>query len=121
MNSVDNQKGFALAVSSSAFIGASFIVKKKGLMRARASGNGAGVPVVQRRASVTVHAASGGYAYLKESLWWIGLLTSLPRFRPIAPVSRAAVVFGEVANFTAYAYAPAILVTPLGALSVIIR
>ena len=42
MDSVDNQKGFALAVSSSAFIGASFIVKKKGLMRARASGHGAG-------------------------------------------------------------------------------
>ncbi len=32
-----------------------------------------------------------------------------------------AVVFGEIANFTAYAYAPAILVTPLGALSVIVR
>jgi hypothetical protein len=28
---------------------------------------------------------------------------------------------GEVANFAAYAFAPAILVTPLGALSIIIR
>eukprot|EP00047_Mylnosiga_fluctuans_P004502 m.234906 g.234906 ORF g.234906 m.234906 type:complete len:356 (+) comp12736_c0_seq1:57-1124(+) len=86
----DNYKGLALALSSSAFIGASFIVKKKGLLRARASGNGAG---------------DGGYAYLRESLWWIGLFT---------------MIFGEVANFTAYIYAPAILVTPLGALSVII-
>jgi hypothetical protein len=30
-------------------------------------------------------------------------------------------VVGEVANFAAYAFAPAILVTPLGALSIIIR
>jgi hypothetical protein len=28
---------------------------------------------------------------------------------------------GEVANFAAYAFAPAILVTPLGAISIIIR
>jgi len=32
-----------------------------------------------------------------------------------------AVIVGEVANFAAYAFAPAILVTPLGALSIIIR
>lgn len=31
------------------------------------------------------------------------------------------VVVGEIANFAAYAFAPAILVTPLGALSIIIR
>ena len=30
-------------------------------------------------------------------------------------------ILGEVANFAAYAFAPAILVTPLGALSVIVR
>ena len=30
------------------------------------------------------------------------------------------VVFGELANFAAYSFAPAVLVTPLGALSVII-
>jgi hypothetical protein len=30
------------------------------------------------------------------------------------------VVIGEVANFAAYTFAPAILVTPLGALSVLI-
>lgn len=31
------------------------------------------------------------------------------------------VIVGEIANFTAYAFAPAILVTPLGALSVLVR
>ena len=34
--------------------------------------------------------------------------------------SHCAVVIGEVANFAAYAFAPPILVTPLGALSVLI-
>ena len=32
----------------------------------------------------------------------------------------ATMVLGEIANFTAYAFAPAILVTPLGGLSVIV-
>jgi len=31
------------------------------------------------------------------------------------------VFIGEVANFLAYVFAPAVLVTPLGALSIIIR
>lgn len=30
-------------------------------------------------------------------------------------------IVGEAANFAAYAFAPAILVTPLGALSIIVR
>lgn len=79
-----------LAVSSSLFIGTSFIVKKKGLRRAGTSG---------------VRAGSGGYSYLREPLWWAGLLT---------------MVVGEAANFAAYAFAPAILVTPLGALSILV-
>jgi hypothetical protein len=40
--SSDNAKGLVLAVSSSAFIGASFIVKKMGLRRAADSGVRAG-------------------------------------------------------------------------------
>ncbi|KAK4764850.1 hypothetical protein SAY86_025940 [Trapa natans] len=88
--SSDNIKGLVLALSSSFFIGASFIVKKKGLKKAGASGVRAGV---------------GGYSYLYEPLWWIGMIT---------------MVVGEIANFAAYAFAPAILVTPLGALSIII-
>ncbi|GAB4838485.1 hypothetical protein Ancab_028029 [Ancistrocladus abbreviatus] len=86
----DNPKGLILAVSSSVFIGASFILKKKGLRRAAASGTRAGY---------------GGYSYLLEPLWWAGMIT---------------MIVGEVANFVAYVYAPAVLVTPLGALSIII-
>ncbi|KDP24901.1 hypothetical protein JCGZ_24279 [Jatropha curcas] len=89
--SEDNLKGFILALSSSAFIGASFIIKKKGLRRAAAvSGVRAGV---------------GGFSYLLEPLWWLGMFT---------------MIVGEVANFIAYAFAPAVLVTPLGALSIIV-
>lgn len=40
--SSDNIKGLVLALSSSVFIGASFIVKKKGLKKAGASGVRAG-------------------------------------------------------------------------------
>ncbi|XP_044489089.1 probable magnesium transporter NIPA6 isoform X3 [Mangifera indica] len=86
----DNSIGLILAVASSAFIGSSFILKKKGLKRAGSSGTRAGV---------------GGYTYLLEPLWWAGMVTML---------------VGEVANFVAYIYAPAVLVTPLGALSIII-
>ncbi|KAJ3672418.1 hypothetical protein LUZ60_007139 [Juncus effusus] len=86
----DNTKGFALAVVSSAFIGASFILKKKGLRRASKSGARAGV---------------GGYTYLLEPLWWAGMIT---------------MILGEAFNFIAYVFAPAVLVTPLGALSIIV-
>lgn len=46
-----------------------------------------------------------GFVYLKNPLWWAGIAT---------------LAVGEVCNFAAYAFAPAILVTPLGALSVLI-
>lgn len=46
-----------------------------------------------------------GFQYLKSATWWGGIIT---------------MVLGEIANFAAYAFAPAILVTPLGALSVLI-
>ncbi|KAJ6424330.1 hypothetical protein OIU84_025175 [Salix udensis] len=75
---------------SSAFIGSSFIIKKKGLRKAGVSGP---------------RASSGGYGYLLEPLWWIGMIT---------------MVVGEISNFVAYIYAPAVLVTPLGALSIIV-
>ncbi|KAK6121161.1 hypothetical protein DH2020_045082 [Rehmannia glutinosa] len=92
--SSDNIKGLVLALSSSFFIGGSFIVKKKGLKKAGASG---------------VRAGAGGYSYLYEPLWWTGMIAS------------GFMIVGEIANFAAYAFAPAILVTPLGALSIIIR
>lgn len=85
----DNIHGLILALSSSIFIGSSFIIKKKGLRKAGANGTRAG---------------AGGYSYLYEPWWWTGMI---------------AMIVGEIANFAAYAFAPAILVTPLGALSII--
>ena len=46
-----------------------------------------------------------GFEYMKNPIWWSGMIT---------------MVVGEICNFSAYAFAPAILVTPLGALSVLI-
>ncbi|ORY05897.1 magnesium transporter NIPA-domain-containing protein [Clohesyomyces aquaticus] len=46
-----------------------------------------------------------GFTYLRNPTWWAGIIT---------------MVIGEIFNFAAYAFAPAILVTPLGALSVLI-
>lgn len=66
-------------------------MKKKGLLRLARKGS--------------MRAGQGGHAYLKEWLWWAGLLS---------------MGAGEVANFAAYAFAPATLVTPLGALSVLV-
>lgn len=83
--------GLILAISSSAFIGTSFIVKKKGLLRINSKGQ--------------TRAGAGGYGYLKEWVWWAGLIL---------------MAVGEAANFAAYAFAPASLVTPLGALSVLV-
>ncbi|KAL3613973.1 hypothetical protein CASFOL_042047 [Castilleja foliolosa] len=90
MGVTDNSRGLILAMLSSLFIGTSFILKKKGLHRAAAAGTRAG---------------GGGYTYLLEPLWWAGMIT---------------MIVGEVANFVAYIYAPAVLVTPLGALSIIV-
>lgn len=83
--------GLGLSISSSVFIGGSFILKKKSLLALGKSGG--------------VRAGAGGYGYLRHWLWWAGLLS---------------MGFGEALNFVAYAFAPATLVTPLGALSVIV-
>lgn len=83
--------GLGLAISSSVFIGSSFIIKKKGLLR------------ISRDS--TQRAGSGGYGYLKEPLWWVGLIT---------------MGIGEGANFASFGLIPAVLVTTLGALSVIV-
>lgn len=83
--------GLALAISSSIFIGSSFILKKKGLLQLANKG--------------ITRAGQGGHSYLKEWVWWAGLLS---------------MGAGEAANFAAYAFAPATLITPLGALSVLV-
>ncbi|KAM5300716.1 magnesium transporter NIPA4 [Glossophaga mutica] len=83
--------GLGLAFLSSLLIGSSVILKKKGLLRLVASG--------------ATRAVDGGYGYLKDAMWWAGFLT---------------MAAGEVANFGAYAFAPATVITPLGAMSVLI-
>ena len=53
----------------------------------------------------TGFSASDTYSYLRNATWWTGMTF---------------MVIGEIANFAAYTAAPAILVTPLGALSVLV-
>ena len=91
--SEDNATGLSLALSSSLFIGMSFVITKKGLMLAGQTPGASGL-----------RASAGGFSYLREPLWWLGILT---------------MIGGESANFAAYAYAPAILVTPLGAATIV--
>ena len=64
-----------------------------------------------------------GFSYLKSPIWWAGIIACMrrleaPSFNP--RLTWRSVIIGEIANFAAYAFAPAILVTPLGALSVLI-
>lgn len=54
--------GLSLAVSSSLFIGSSFIIKKVGLIR------------LSRVSSV--RASAGGFGYLRDWVWWAGLICS---------------------------------------------
>ena len=82
--------GLILAIASGLFIGVSFVVKKVGLLKANAKYN---------------EEAGEGYGYLKNAWWWTGMIL---------------MIIGEVCNFVAYAFVDAILVTPLGALSVVV-
>ena len=84
----DKYVGLLLAITSSLAIGTSYVITKVGLKDASER-----------------HGFDGnGHQYLKNPIWWAGMVT---------------LVLGEFANFAAYAFAPAILVTPLGALSVL--
>lgn len=82
--------GIALAIGSGLFIGTSFVLKKVGLLKANEKYN---------------EVAGEGYGYLKNAYWWGGMTL---------------MILGEICNFVAYAFTDAILVTPLGALSVVI-
>ncbi|KAM7540367.1 hypothetical protein Aperf_G00000034785 [Anoplocephala perfoliata] len=82
--------GLGLALSSTIFIGCSFIVKKIALRRLAATGTRAG---------------DGGYQYLLDWVWWLGLIL---------------MGVGEAANFAGYVFAPASLITPMGGLSVLV-
>ena len=82
--------GISLAIASGVFIGVSFVLKKTGLLKANVKYN---------------EEAGEGYGYLKNAYWWTGMTL---------------MIIGEICNFVAYAFVDAILVTPLGALSVVI-
>lgn len=82
--------GISLAIASGVFIGISFVLKKVGLLKANDKYN---------------EVPGEGYGYLKNVYWWSGM---------------SLMILGEICNFVAYAFTDAILVTPLGALSVVI-
>jgi len=82
--------GLLLSVISAVLVGASFILQKKGILHSTKR---------NLRQSVSE------FAYLKTWNWWMGMLC---------------MAVGEILNFIAYTIAPAILVTPLGALRVIV-
>jgi drug/metabolite transporter (DMT)-like permease len=82
--------GVVLAIASGLFIGVSFVIKKHGLLQANEKYN---------------EEAGEGYSYLKNAWWWFGMIL---------------MILGEVCNLVAYAFTDAILVTPMGALSVVI-
>ncbi|XP_007889297.1 magnesium transporter NIPA1 [Callorhinchus milii] len=73
--------GLAVAVISSLVNGSTFVLQRKGILRAQ----------------------SKGASYFTELVWWAGT---------------AAMALGQVGNFFAYNAAPAVLVTPIGALGV---
>lgn len=82
--------GISLAVASGLFIGTSFVLKKYGLLASNKKYN---------------EAAGDGYGYLKNGWWWSGMIL---------------MIVGEICNFVAYSFVDAILVTPLGALTVVV-
>ncbi|GAA5897880.1 uncharacterized protein JCM6883_000850 [Sporobolomyces salmoneus] len=82
--------GVLLAVGSGILIGGSFVLKKKGLLAAQ---------------SKSGKAAGEGLPYLKSWMWWAGMII---------------MILGELLNLVAYSFVDAILVTPLGAISVVV-
>ncbi|KAL8899269.1 MAG: hypothetical protein Q9207_006280 [Kuettlingeria erythrocarpa] len=82
--------GLSLAVASGLFIGTSFVLKKTGLLKANVKYQ---------------EEAGEGYGYLKNAFWWSGMTL---------------MIIGEICNFVAYSFVDAILVTPLGVLSVVV-
>jgi len=82
--------GLVLALGSGLFIGVSFVLKKTGLLKANEKYN---------------EEAGEGYGYLKNAYWWTGMTL---------------MIMGEICNFAAYLFADAVLVTPMGALSVVV-
>ncbi|KIO28058.1 hypothetical protein M407DRAFT_22690 [Tulasnella calospora MUT 4182] len=84
-------------------------LKIVGVILAIASGVLIGSSFVFKKKGLIQSQAGGpageGVAYLKSWLWWTGMIM---------------MILGELCNFAAYAFVDAIVVTPLGALSVVI-
>ncbi|XP_064078079.1 uncharacterized protein LOC135195644 isoform X3 [Macrobrachium nipponense] len=87
---LDTFIGLTLAFLSCFFIGISVIYKKLALKDIEARGE--------------TRAVDGGYGYLRVPKWWLGITL---------------MGLGELTNFVAYIFAPAILVTPLGVFSIV--
>ncbi|TRY69508.1 hypothetical protein TCAL_09401 [Tigriopus californicus] len=85
--------GLSLAIGASLLIGTSFVVKKKSSICREQSDLGVSVE------------DGGGTGNLCDWLWWLGIFL---------------MTVGELANFAAYAFIPATVVAPLGALSVLV-
>ncbi|KAF9523471.1 magnesium transporter NIPA-domain-containing protein [Crepidotus variabilis] len=84
-------------------------LKVVGIILAIASGLLIGSSFVFKKKGLIRSQAGGelgeGVAYLKSVLWWTGM---------------SMMILGELCNFAAYAFVEAVVVTPLGALSVVI-
>jgi hypothetical protein len=124
--------GLILAMSSSIFIGLSFVITKKGLNSSRKRHG------KQKKSTNFYYAysyffrriSSGWSAPLSKELDLVGwyrnkyvivcvfVLVALSIYMKTKHGITVAV--GEILNFSAYSFAPPILVTPLGALSVIL-
>ncbi|GHJ85018.1 hypothetical protein NliqN6_1420 [Naganishia liquefaciens] len=89
-NVTDKVIGVSLALGSGILIGSSFVIKKKGLLAAT-------------RKAGTV--AGEGHAYLRNWLWWLGMIM---------------MIVGEICNFVAFAFTEALLITPLGAITIVV-
>ncbi|KAF7977719.1 hypothetical protein HWV62_2776 [Athelia sp. TMB] len=101
--------GTAAAATSSASgsISAGSNLKVVGIILAIVSGFLIGSSFVfKKKGLLSSQAVHGeGVAYLKSPLWWLGM---------------SMMILGELCNFAAYAFVEALIVTPLGALSVVI-
>ncbi|KAI0076037.1 DUF803-domain-containing protein [Panus rudis PR-1116 ss-1] len=99
----------AASSSAAATLKAPGNLKVVGIILAIASGVLIGSSFVFKKRGLLRAQAGGvageGVAYLKSALWWTGMIM---------------MILGELCNFAAYAFVEAIVVTPMGALSVVV-
>ncbi|TFK24767.1 DUF803-domain-containing protein [Coprinopsis marcescibilis] len=107
--SATSQAATATSSAASGTFKASPNLKVVGVILAVASGVLIGSSFVLKKKGLIRSQAGGelgeGVAYLKSLLWWSGMIL---------------MILGELCNFAAYAFVEAIVVTPLGALSVVV-